>query len=119
MIHRITKGTLGATDAWTAGRHDEDCKFVELDYVLAVALANAKVLKVTQAEPSHGFVAWRAPVDCYAPMSSNDPARALQPILATPKKGRRNHHQRNDGRRRTSTNGPRKRWYARCVSDAE
>ena len=38
-------------------------------------------------EPSHGFVAWQALVDGYAPKSSNDPAKkALQPILATPKK---------------------------------
>ena len=44
------------------------------------------MLKVTQAEPSRGFVAWQALVDGYAPMSSNDPAVALQSILATPKK---------------------------------
>ena len=49
-------------------------------------LARATVLKVTQTEPSHGFVAWQALVDGYAPKSSNDPATALQPILATPKK---------------------------------
>ena len=62
-----------------------------LDYELAVALANvtegaarATILKVTQAEPSHGFVAWQALVDGYAPKSSNDPATALQPKLATP-----------------------------------
>ena len=29
------------------------------------------------------------------------------------------HHQRNDVRRRTSTNGPGKRWYARCDKDTE
>ena len=33
-----------------------------------------------------GFVAWQALVDGYAPKSSNDPAVALQPILATPKR---------------------------------
>ena len=44
--------------------------------------ARSTVLKVTQAEPSHGFVAWPALVDGYAPKSSNDPAVALQPILA-------------------------------------
>ena len=37
-------------------------------------------------EPSHGFVAWQAFVDGYAPKSSNDSATALQPILATPKR---------------------------------
>ena len=65
----------------------------ELDYELAVALANvtegaarSTVLKVTQVEPSRGFVAWQARVDGYAPKSSNDPATPLQPILATPKK---------------------------------
>ena len=44
------------------------------------------VLKVTQVEPSHGFVAWQALVDDCAPKSSNDPAIALQPILATSKR---------------------------------
>ena len=44
------------------------------------------MLTVTQAEPSRGFVAWQALVDGYAPMSSNDPAVALQSILATPKR---------------------------------
>ena len=64
LIQRITKGTLRATEAWTDGRHAEDDKYVELDYELALALANvtegparATVLKVTQTEPSHGFVA--------------------------------------------------------------
>ena len=37
-------------------------------------------------EPSHGFVAWQALVDGCAPKSSNDPAIALQPVLATPKR---------------------------------
>ena len=46
--------------------------------------ARSTVLKVTQVEPSHGFVARQALVDGYAPKSSNDPAKALQPILATP-----------------------------------
>ena len=41
LIQRITKGTLRATEAWTDGRHAEDGKHVELDYELAVALANA------------------------------------------------------------------------------
>ena len=48
--------------------------------------ARATVRKVTQKEPSHGFVAWQALVDGYAPKSSNDQAIALQPILATPKR---------------------------------
>ena len=93
LIQRITKGTLRATEARTDGRYAEDDKYVELDYELAVALANvtegaarATVLKVTQTEPSHGFVASQALVDGHAPKSSNDPAIALQPILATPKR---------------------------------
>ena len=80
LIQRITKETLRATVAWTDGRYAEDDKYVE-DYELAVALAGvtegaarATVLKVTQTEPSHGFVAWQALVDGYAPKSSNDPA---------------------------------------------
>ena len=88
-IQRITKGTLRVTEAWTDGCHAEDDKHVELDYELAVTLANvtegaarATVLRITQTEPSHGFVAWQ--VDGNAPKSSNDPATALQPILATP-----------------------------------
>ena len=169
MIQRITKGTLRATEAWGDGRHAEDDQHVELDYELAVAPANAtegaarsRVLKVTHVEPSHGFVAWQSLVDGHAPKSSNDPAIALQPTHATPKRckdakelnerlaawtkrvaeyehqlkaideaqntfvvkdmtpkdikreflmGLRNHgktgdhHQRNDGRRRTSANG--------------
>ena len=79
----MTKGTLRATEAWTDGRHGENDKYVELDYELAVALANARegaarstVLKVTQAEPSHGFVAWPALVDGDGPKSSNVPATA-------------------------------------------
>ena len=90
-LQRITKGTLRATEAWTDGRHAEDGKNVELDYELAVALASATegaamstVLKVSQAEPSHGFVAWQEMVDGYAPKSLNDPAMALQPTLSTP-----------------------------------
>ena len=90
LIQRITKGTLRATEAWTDGRHGED---VQMDYELAVALASvtgglarATVLKATQTEPSRGFVAWPALVHGYAPKSSNDPAIALQPILATPNK---------------------------------
>ena len=93
LVQRITKGTLRATEAWTDGRHAEDGKQVELDYELAVALANATegaaratVLRIPQTQPSHGFVAWQALVDGYAPKSSNDPAIALQPTLATPKR---------------------------------
>ena len=41
LIQRITKGTLRATEARTDGRHAEDDKYDELDYELAVALANA------------------------------------------------------------------------------
>ena len=93
LIQRISKATLRATEAWTDGRHAEDDKFVELDCELAVALANvtegaarATVVKVTQKEPSHGFVAWQALVDGYVRKSSKDPAIALQPTLATPKR---------------------------------
>ena len=93
LIQRITKGTLRATEAWTDGHCAEDDKYVELDYELAVALAyvtegpeRAIVLKVTQTEPSYWFVGWQALVDGYAPKSLNDPAIALQPILATTKK---------------------------------
>ena len=39
--------------------------------------ARATVLRITQTEPSHGFVAWQALVDGYAPKSSNDLAIAL------------------------------------------
>ena len=60
---------------------------------LAMALANATegearatVLRITQTERSHGFVAWQALVDGYAPKSSNDPAIELQPTLATPER---------------------------------
>ena len=48
--------------------------------------ARATVLKVNQTEPSRGFVAWQALVDGYAPKSSNDPAIALQSILADAQK---------------------------------
>ena len=93
LIQRITKGTLRATEAWTDGCHAEDDEHVDLDYEPAVALASATegaaratVLRITQTKPSHGFVAWQALVDGCAPKSSNDPAIALQPILATPKR---------------------------------
>ena len=95
LKQQITNGTLRATEAWTDG-HAVDDEYVDLDYELAVALANvtegaarSSVLKVTQVEPCHGFVAWQALVDGCAPMSSNDPAVvALHPILATPKRCR-------------------------------
>ena len=45
--------------------------------------ARSTVLQVTQVEPRHGFVGWRALVDGCAPKSSDDPAAALQPILPT------------------------------------
>ena len=48
--------------------------------------ARATVLRITQTEPSHWFVAWQALVDGYAPKSSSDPAIALQAILVTPKR---------------------------------
>ena len=47
--------------------------------------ARATVQRITQTEPSHGFVAWQALIDGSAPKSSNK-AIALQPILATPKR---------------------------------
>ena len=124
LIQRITKETLRATGAWTDGRHAEDDKCAELDNEVAVGLANATegaarsmVLKVTQVEPSDGFVAWQALVDGYAPKSSNDPAIALQPILATTKKmlGSRG----IERKAHSSTNGPGKRWYARREDDTE
>ena len=86
------EGDGGATEAWTDGRYAEDDKHVELDYELAVALANATedparaaVLKVTETEPSHGFMAWQALVDAHAPTSSNDRAIVLQPYLRRPR----------------------------------
>ena len=89
MIQRITKGALRATETWTDGRHAD----VVLDDELAMTLPSATegaarpaVLRVTQVEPSHGFVAWQSLVDGFALKSSNDPAIALQPILATPKR---------------------------------
>ena len=51
--------------------------------------ARLTVLRVTHVEPSHGFVECQALVDGFAPKSSNDPATALRPILATPKKDAR------------------------------
>ena len=61
LIQRITKEMLRATEAWTDGRHAEHDKYAELDYELAVALANATevaagstVLKATKVEPSRG-----------------------------------------------------------------
>ena len=93
LIQQITKGTPRATEAWTDSPQATDDKYVELDYELAVALADATegaarstVLKVIQVEPSHRFVAWQALVDGYAPKSSNDPASVLQPIFATLKR---------------------------------
>ena len=72
---------------------DGDDRHVEPVSELAEALANvtggaarSAVLKVTQVEPSRGFVAWRALVDGYAPQSSNDPVKAPQPKVATPKR---------------------------------
>ena len=73
LIQRITKGALKATEAWTDDRHAEDDKHVELDYELAVALADvtecaarSTVLKVAQVVPSRGFVAWEGLCDGYA-----------------------------------------------------
>ena len=91
LIQRITQGTFRATEAWSDCRDAEDGKNVELNHELAVALVNATegaatLLNVTQAEPCHGFVAWQSLVAGYAPKSSNDPAVALQPTLATPRR---------------------------------
>ena len=67
FIQQITNVTLRATEVWTDGRHAVDDTYVELDCDLAVALAHvaegaarSTVLKVTQVEPSHGFVAWQS-----------------------------------------------------------
>ena len=83
LIQQLTKGTLRTTEAWTDGRHAADNRYVELDYELAVALANATegatrstVLKVTQVEPSRGIVTWQALVDGSVPKSSNDPTKS-------------------------------------------
>ena len=94
LIQQIPKGTLRTTEAWTIGRHVADDKYVELDCEVALALATltegaaarSTVLKVTRVASNHGFVGWQALVDGDAPKSSNDPAIALQPILATPKR---------------------------------
>ena len=87
-IEMLKQRALQATEAWTDGRHDEDDKFVELDFEL-VGLANVTegaarptVLTVSQVEPGHVFVAWQVLVDGYASKSANDPAIALQPMLA-------------------------------------
>ena len=59
LIQQITKGTVWATEAWTDGRHAGDDRHVELDLELANVTEGATrstVLKVTQTEPSHGFV---------------------------------------------------------------
>ena len=81
FIQQITTGSLRATEAWTGGLHAADDKSAELACKSAVALANASegaarstVLKVTEVNPSHGFVARRALVDGYASKSPNDPA---------------------------------------------
>ena len=77
MVQRITKGTLRATEAWTDGRYAEDDKYVELDYELAVALANVTEGAARATVLRIGFGAWQALVDGYAPKSSNDPTMAL------------------------------------------
>ena len=68
----------------------------ELDHEVAMALdsvmegaAVSTVQKVTQVQPSHGFVAWLAVIDGCTPKSSNDPAITLQPTLATPTRTQR------------------------------
>ena len=70
--------------------HAEDEKNVELDYELLAVLANvtksAARSTVSQTKRGHGFVAWQAVVDGFSPNSSSDPAIALQPILATPRR---------------------------------
>ena len=51
-----------------------------------MALASATEGAARATVPSHGFVAWQALVDGYAPKSSNDPPIALKHILATSKR---------------------------------
>ena len=88
LIQRITKETLGATEAWTDGRYSTrntlnwttGCGTGQCD-----GMCSKVHSRDTQVEPSHGFVAWQALVDGNAPKSSNDPAKTLQPMLATPK----------------------------------
>ena len=99
LLQRITKGALRATEAWSNGRYAEDDTYVELDDELAVALANvtegaarATVLKVTQTEPSHAFLAWQALVDVYAPKSSNCDAQEMQGCEGVKKKGSQHGH---------------------------
>ena len=66
MMQQITNGTLRATEAWTDGGHAADDMYAELDCELAVAPAN-----VTEGRSSGA-------------KSSNDPAPAQKPTLATP-----------------------------------
>ena len=93
VLMRSTRRKADTADHEMDAQSDRDLdKYVELDCELAVALANvtegarATALRVTQVEPSHGFVAWQALVDGLALRPSNDPAIALQSIPATPKK---------------------------------
>ena len=58
LVHRITKGTLRATEGWTDGRHAEDDKHVELDSELAVALANATEGVARATVHSDGAKSW-------------------------------------------------------------
>ena len=82
-----------ATEAWTEGLLTLKTKKSMLKRTeLAASLANvsegAASSTVSQTEPGHRLVAWQAVVDRYAPNSSNDPAKALQPMLARPKRCR-------------------------------
>ena len=87
LIQRITKGRSDCVRLTAATL--KTTNYVELDYELAVAQARRSKSHGPEGHsdgPSHGFVAWQALVDGYAPKSSNDPTIALQPTLSTPKR---------------------------------
>ena len=59
LTQQITKRTLRATEAWTDGGHAVDDKYVELDYELAVVLANVTEGAVHSSEGrSSGAKSW-------------------------------------------------------------
>ena len=104
------EGTLRATKALTDGRHAEDDKDGELDYEFGSGQSategavRSTVLKVTSVEPRGPRVRGMASAPMEIGMRRrsrwNDPAKALQPTLATPKKNART--QRNRRRRVTA-----------------
>ena len=82
------QGPVRVAVVWTDNRRSKDEKFVEIEYEVAVALANltdgaarSTVLKVTRKEPSNVVAD-----DGYLPKSLNDSAMTLPPMLALPKR---------------------------------